>query len=291
MELGSIQKAIQKIKELPTLPTVATKVNVLLNDPKSNASQLSEVIEYDQSITAKLLKLVNSAFYSLPKKVTNVQQAIALLGYKTISHIVLTLSVFDTLKVENAGVFDRAEFWRHSIATAICSMKIAEVSGYNNEDVFIGALLHDIGKVFLDAFMHEEFMEIINYVTEKKCTFFEAEKAIFEVDHAMIGEWISRYWQFPILPVAMIKHHHQKLNERKGLACSGDVGIDIVRLADAVVRVGKVGKNGDSTEIEPAFTKEMFRRLPLDEKDVLLLLEDVKKEMKKAEMLLSFALQ
>lgn len=289
MKLGSIQKTIQKIKDLPTLPTVAMRVNSLLNDPKSSATQLSEIIEYDQSITAKLLKLVNSALYSLPEKVTNVQQAISLLGYRAVSHIVLTLSVFDTLKIKNSGVFDRGEFWRHSIATAIASNKIAETSGYRNEDIFIGALLHDIGKVFLDAFMHEEFMEIINHSLRNRCTFFEAEKSLFEIDHAMIGEWIARFWQFPILPIAIIKHHHQKLEERKGLACSDDPAVDIVRIADTVVRIGRIGMNGDSPDVEPSLIKGMFRRLPVDETDILLVLEDVKKEIEKAEVLLSFA--
>ena len=108
--MSSIKKTIQTIRELPTLPLVANKINTILHDPKSSVSDLSKIIEKDQSITAKVLKLVNSAHYGLPQKVNNIKQAIALLGYRNISYIVMTLSVFDALKnLENKN-FDRRKF-------------------------------------------------------------------------------------------------------------------------------------------------------------------------------------
>ncbi len=82
MKLSIIKQTLEKVKELPTLPVVANKVNLLLSDPKSSASELANIIELDQSITAKILRLVNSAYYSLPQRVTNIQQAIGLLGFK-----------------------------------------------------------------------------------------------------------------------------------------------------------------------------------------------------------------
>ena len=117
MKLSTIKKTLEKIKELPTLPVIANKVNMILSDPNSNAAELADIIEVDQSITAKILKLVNSAYYSLPHRVTNIQQAIGLLGYKNISHIVLTLSVFDTLRHSKKGSFNRREFWTRRLKT------------------------------------------------------------------------------------------------------------------------------------------------------------------------------
>ena len=125
MKVSTIKKALEKVKELPTLPVVAQRINALLDDPRSNAKDLSAVIEMDQSVTAKVLRLVNSAYFALSQKVTNVTQAIALLGYKNISQTVVTLSVFDSLRVHNRVSFDRRKFWVHSIATAVMSERIA----------------------------------------------------------------------------------------------------------------------------------------------------------------------
>ena len=150
MQLNKIKKTIETVKELPTLPVVANKVNALLYDPKSAAGDLAKIIENDQSLTAKILTLVNSAYYGLSQRVTNITQAIALLGYKNISHMVMTLSVFETLKSSKHGSFDREDFWLHSISTATMSVKIAELCMYSSpEDTFTGGLLHDLGKVFM----------------------------------------------------------------------------------------------------------------------------------------------
>ncbi len=172
MKLNRVKKVIELVKELPTLPMVAGKVNSLLGNPQSSAADLAAVIEKDQSITAKILKLVNSALYNLPQRVTNITQAIALLGYKNISYIVMTISVFDTIKKISSKGFDRTKFWIHSIAVATMSRKIAMLSGYKNlDDIFTSGLLHDIGKVFMDGYLHEEFMEAVATAEEKSISF------------------------------------------------------------------------------------------------------------------------
>jgi len=288
MKLRKIKKVIELVRELPTLPMVACKVNTLLGNPHSSASDLSAVIEKDQSITAKVLKLVNSALYNLSQRVTNITQAIALLGYKNISYIVMTISVFDTVKSISSKGFDRTGFWIHSIATAIMCRKIAKMSGYKNiDDVFTSGLLHDIGKVFMDGYLHEEFMHVIATALEQGISFYDAEHQLFDIDHTLIGEWISRKWGLPIHIIATVKHHHQKLEQRSGLLLSSDRFIDIVRLADTAVKTRKYGHSGDGKGYKPGFTDDMFVRLPVLKTDIESGLDDLKDELEKSKILLN----
>ena len=290
MKLSIIKQTLEKVKELPTLPVVANKVNVLLSDPKSSASELANVIELDQSITAKILRLVNSAYYSLPQRVTNIQQAIGLLGFKNISYIVLTLSVFDTLRKSTRSSFNRRKFWVHAIATAILSVKIAKLCGYKfDDDVFTAGLLHDIGKVFMDGFLHESFQAIIDYTSKHNTSFHQAEQDLYDVDHTLVGEWIARSWKFPIHVIAVIKHHHQDPPERKGLILSSDISVDFVRLADIFIRKAGFGINGDGPNFKPELFSDLFKRLPLYEEDLVQQVGNLKEDIKNSETLLNLA--
>jgi putative nucleotidyltransferase with HDIG domain len=291
MKLSRIKQTIQLVRELPTLPSVAIKVNTLLNDPSSSASDLSEVIEKDQSITAKILKLVNSAQYNLSHKVGNVKQAISLLGYRNISYIVMTLSVFDTLKSVTDSVFDRKSFWIHSIAAALLGKKIAEACSYRMpDDLFTAGLLHDIGKVFMDGYLNEEFRAVINLAAEKQVSFHQAEKQVLDVDHAMIGEWIARTWQLPLHVTAVIKHHHQPADKRSGLTVSRETFIDMAALANQAVKTRKYGSSGDSPAWEPPLEDELFVRLPIDREDLENMLDDLVVDLQRSEALLDLAL-
>jgi putative nucleotidyltransferase with HDIG domain len=222
--------------------------------------------------------------------VSSIQQAIALLGYKNISNIVMTLSVFDTLKHSGKSSFNRRGFWIHSIATAIISERIAKESMYRaTDDVFTAGLLHDLGKVFMDGYLHEEFEKVIEAAEQSNSSFFEAEHSLFDVDHAMVGEWITRTWKLPINVVAVIKHHHEELSQRKGLAVSQDTTIDVVRLSDILVRRAGCGENGDGREYAPQLSEDLFRRLPLGKNDTGKILKSLKTKLKNSETLLNFA--
>ncbi|MFW6139122.1 MAG: HDOD domain-containing protein [Spirochaetota bacterium] len=291
MRLSKIKKTMERVKELPTLSVVANKVNAVLNDPTSSTSDLAKIIECDQSITAKILALANSSQYSLPQRVTNISQAISLLGYKNVSYIVMTISVFDALRNKKSA-FDRTRFWMHSIAVAIMSMKISKECMYTfKEDVFTAGLLHDIGKVFMDGYLHEEFREVLNTANKNNISFFEAENMLYDVNHTMIGEWIARTWKLPIHVIATIKHHHQEPQHRQGLSVSTDVSVDYIRTADVAVRVIGIGSNGDGKSYKPQLGSELFTRLPLDFEDVIGLSKQLEDEIKKSQTLLSLAVE
>ena len=290
MILKKIGKVLDKVRELPTLPVIANKVSALLNDPKTDTIDLAKIVEKDQSITTKILNLVNSSYYSLPQDVTNITQAISLLGYKNVSYIIMALSVFDTLKKTVKQTFDRKEFWLHSIAVAILSVKIAKECMYSPaDDAFTAGLLHDIGKVFMDGFLHEEFQMVIDTASKNNISFFDAERSLFDFNHVMVGEWIARAWKLPLHVVASIKHHHQEPEDRKGLAISNDTAIDFVRLADVAVRFHGYGKSGDGTKYKPAIDQTLYKRLPIFEEDFAKLTSELRDDIRKSKVLLDIA--
>jgi len=291
VKLSRIREAMERIKELPTLPVVARKVNALLYNPDTNASDLAEVVQRDQSITAKILKLVNSAQYNLPERVSNIKQAVTLLGQRNVANIVMTLAVFDTLKSTGQSTFDRREFWIHSISVALMSSRIAGACMYVlTDDVFTAGLLHDIGKVFMDGYLHDEFMQVVEKANAEGISFIEAEHLLFDIDHTLVGEWIARTWKLPLHVIGTVKHHHQEAGERRGLAISSDTFIDYIRLGNEMVKSLGFGHSGDGNGYTAPLKGDLFTRIPIDREETLGLTEGLKEELDRSRTLLGFAL-
>ena len=153
-----------RIREIPTLPMIANRVLVLLNNPKSSASDLEKVIKHDQALAARVLKIVNSAYYGFPRRITTVGQGIVILGYQAIKDLVLSVSIAELFRVREKGkIFDRTALWEHSVGVAVGAQLLARRASLPMEDeAFIAGLLHDIGVVILDQCLTTEFDEIIN---------------------------------------------------------------------------------------------------------------------------------
>lgn len=201
-----IKKVIDKIKELPTLPDVVFKVNEVVNNPNTSASDLEQVISRDQAIAAKVLKLVNSAFYGLPGRVDTLSRAIPLLGFSTVRNIVLSLSMFDITPIEN---FDIKAFWRHSFSTSIVARTMAIADGIPEAETFsLAGLLHDLGKVMLIQHYAKEYQKVIDLMNKKKIQFLQAERTLYSIDHAQVGGILGEKWGFPANITASIAFHH-----------------------------------------------------------------------------------
>jgi putative nucleotidyltransferase with HDIG domain len=202
-----IDQALGKIKELPTLPDVVFKVNEVVNDPTTSAQDLENVISRDQAIAAKVLKLVNSAFYGLPGRVDTLSRAIPLLGFSTVRNLVMSVSIFDVSSI--TGV-DIKEFWRHSFATSTIAQAIARADGLPDaESQSLAGLLHDVGKVLMFQHYPKHVHVIMETMEKKGISFIQAEKSLFSTDHAEIGAAIAEKWSFPVNIRAAIAYHHK----------------------------------------------------------------------------------
>jgi hypothetical protein len=141
----------------------------------------------------------------------------------------------------------------------------------------------------MDGFMNEEFMSVVALAREKSISFHDAEQGLFDVNHAMIGEWISRTWQLPLHVTGVIKHHHQSPRERTGLSISGETFIDYVVLADTGVRIRRYGENGDGDTYTPVMEQSLFGRVSLSEGDVHRMLDDLEEDVSRSQILLDLA--
>lgn len=202
----NIDQVLEKVKELPTLPDVVFRVNEVVNDPSTSATDLEKVIAHDQAIAAKVLKLVNSAFYGLPGRVDTLSRAIPLLGFSTVRNLVMSVSIFSSAPITE---FDMKQFWRHSFATSIAAKAVAVADGVPDEESHsLAGLLHDIGKVLLFQHFVKQYQAVIDMMEQKDVTFIQAEQKLYSTDHAEVGGAIAEKWSFPPNLQAAIAWHH-----------------------------------------------------------------------------------
>ncbi|HDS30816.1 MAG TPA: HDOD domain-containing protein [Firmicutes bacterium] len=205
-----IETVLPKIKELPTLPDVVFKVNEVVNDPSTSASDLETVISRDQAIAAKILRLVNSAFYGLPGRVDTLSRAIPLLGFSTVRNLVMSLSIFN---ISSVADFDMKMFWRHSFASSTATKAIALTDGIPDaESQSLAGLLHDMGKIVLFQHFVKEYQAVFKLMEQRKLSFIQAEKTLYATNHAEVGEALAMQWGFPPNISAAIAHHHNPEN-------------------------------------------------------------------------------
>lgn len=211
MGMVSLEQIVAAVNDLPALPHVVVKVMQLSEDPDSTAQDINNVLTQDQSMTARVLRLANSAFYGFPRRISTVTDAVVLLGFRTIRSIVLAASVSEILNQEIGGyALEPGELWRHSQSSAIAARIIAKRIKYPAVDVaYTAALLHDIGKVILNNNMKEVYREVVEKVENTDVPFNEVEIEIMGFDHAQVGAQVAEKWNLPPELVEAIMFHHE----------------------------------------------------------------------------------
>ncbi len=209
MDRQTLFKKLDRIEELPTLPAIALQVNTMLQDYDTSIKELTDVIEKDQAIVPKILKLVNSAFFGFRSKISSLSHAIVILGYNTVRNAIISVAIIDALAIKGSKDFDVQKFWMHSVAVAVTSKHLAVESKLAVvEDAFTGGLLHDIGKLILFQFFPEQLAEIARTMKQEQLSFFLAEKHHKFVNHGRIGAHLAKRWQLPEILVDVVKYHH-----------------------------------------------------------------------------------
>jgi len=206
----TILKKLDHIDDLPTLPAIVFEVNKMLEDYDTSITKLSKIIEKDQAMVLKILKLVNSAFYGFRSKVSCIPNAIVLLGFNTVRNAIVSVSIIKAFSKNRvlAG-FDFTGFWKHSIAVAVTSRHLAEQSRIESGDnCFVGGLLHDIGKVVLCHYFQDLFEKVWMMAQTENLSFYEAEQKGIPVGHARIGGYLAKKWQLPLGLTHAIQYHH-----------------------------------------------------------------------------------
>lgn len=252
---------ISKIEGLPTLPTVLTKVLDLVQSPNSSAKQITEVISKDQSLSSKVLKLANSSYYGFAHDIGNMNHAVVILGMDTVKALCLATSVFDMFptKDDTIQIFSHEKFWQHSLGVAVSAKVIAAHIGFQDqEEIFLAGLLHDIGKIILEQYFHDEFVQISKLVTSQDILLVKAEEMVLGINHAILGKVLAKRWNLPATLVDTISAHHA-LNWAQG--SEAYLQVCIIHLADILARAKLLGNGGDNKI--PLLNREAWKRLGL----------------------------
>lgn len=209
----SLRKVVQQIEDVSSLPHVALRVMEIAGDPDSGAGDLKDVMEGDASMSARVLRSVNSSAYAVRSQITNLQQAIAYLGLKQIRNLAMTISVSELFQTnDEIGPYRRSGLWRHLVSVGICSRMIAmRLKLADFEDAFLAGLLHDIGIILEDQHLHDRFVQVVLSLDERE-SLSTMERRQLGFDHTMLGTEVAGLWGFPEATRAAIRHHHMSVN-------------------------------------------------------------------------------
>ena len=260
MKPDEILKKLDSIKDIPTLPTIVFELNELLQDPNTPITDISDIIEKDQAMSLRVLKLVNSAFYGIHKEVNDIGNAIVLLGFNTVRNAIVSLGVINSFSgVKSLEGFDISDFWKHSLAVAVVSKSLAEKTKIASPDsCFVGGLLHDIGKVILAQYFQDLFEKVWNAAKRENISFYEAEKKEISIDHGRIGAYLATNWELPESFIDVIRWHHDVRNDSESKKM-----ILIIYLSDIIVNSYNADHDGniDLSAMHPAALKFLKKQL------------------------------
>lgn len=211
IDADHMMNTLASVKDLPTLPVIALEINKMLASDRTSVNSLSRIIEKDQAIVSKLLKLVNSSFFGVRSKVSSVKEAVVRLGFNSVRNVVVSVSIFESLTLDHSEDlhFSLVDFWEHSIAVAVISRYLSEQTGIQDpDDCFVAGLLHDMGLIVIARCFPESLVNIMRKVKERSVSLYDAEKEVLPIRHNKIGEVVAKKWQLPPSVCDALKYHH-----------------------------------------------------------------------------------
>ncbi len=261
-----INEILDKASTLKHNFYTAIKVAKMLDNFDTEIKDLSKVIGADQALTTTILKYCNSAQYGFARKIATINDAISVIGFKSLKKIIFTIVCKGsfTKQMEGYGLVE-GELWRNSVSCAVYSRHIATMIKYHDPDqAFTAGLLRDIGKLILHEYVREDYDKILNIINEEEISFTEAEEKILNFNHCKIGAMVADKWSLPQLLTDTIKYHHNPLlAEEEG--CEDIDLIRIVHLSDYLtVMLGYgIGNDGMMHNVDySTFEKLGFEQSP-----------------------------
>lgn len=237
-----IRQKLQKIREISTLPQVMHRIMEVVIDERSSSRDLAREISHDPPLTAKVLKVVNSAYYGFYRRISSVNDAVIILGYNEVRSIAITISVFDLFGgIPGNTFFDRLKLWEHCIATGTLADILRQEYQKGEEAAFVAGLLHDIGKVILDEYFSSEWMKVIEKSRQESRALVEVEQELLGITHADIGFLLSEIWNLPEKVGLAIRNHHLTRNQHPSNPLEA-----MVYIANLLVKEKGIGNSGDS---------------------------------------------
>lgn len=234
----TFERVVQRVRQLPSLSAALHEIMLSFDNEDIESATLVRKIGLDQGLAARVLRVANSAFYGLSSHVASIDDAVVVLGFHSIRSLAVAAGIIDQFPPSGDKRFNRLEFWRHAIGVGVCARVIATRIGLNAETAFTAGLLHDVGRLALDVYFHDEFEQVRIKAAETDCEMIAAEKEVLGMTHANIGFEIAKQWKFPLpIQLSIRDHHHPDSGQHAQLT-------DTVHLANVLCHALEIGNSG-----------------------------------------------
>lgn len=279
--MTDITLLLKSIDKIPAFPLTVHKVNELMRDPDYSNSSLVEILKLDQSVTANLLKMCNSAYFGSRRRISTLNEAVIFLGQENILRAVNAAGVATLFKGADGYGVASSDLWKHSVGAALVSQIVLR-RVFQREDpaLFTAVLMHDIGKIILGQFVNKSYLRISALVHQHGYSFLKAEQEIIGIDHAELGGRIARKWNFPEMITDVIAYHHQP----DRMAGQGHIGPWVAHLSDQICLM--VGIGGGSDGLAYRGVSEVISMFNLKRKDIEHFMMLLTQELRRAEEIL-----
>lgn len=244
------------LKDLPPLPAVVQELMASLGEDTLSAEAIASKLSRDPGLSAKTLRMANSSFYGRSRQVGSVQEALTILGLRTVRTLVLAAGVRGNFAAPSHVGFDIDHFWRHAIGAALCAQALALETRMDGDIAFTVGLLHDIGRISLVCTFPDDYAQVISHQRAHDSAPIDAERAVLGVDHATVGGMLAEKWQFsPLIVEAIACHHAPAMHHGPGL-------VGLVHMADAFSHA--LGLSGEADEVVPSTPPDIWQAMAPD---------------------------
>lgn len=268
--------------EIASIGSVVNKIMQTVKNPNSSAMELKNIIEIDPPLCAKILRRANSSFYSLPRKISAIQEAIVLIGFTGVREMAMSLKVGKLFTDDkNAGnTYSRKKLWKHSLTVAILSKNIFRKQFREQGDnAYSAGLMHDIGIIAEEQFMPEEFKTLFAESDSAATSLHDREKRLFKYTHTEVGRELMRAWNMPEELIATIGYHHNPLLNTNP---SVEKALMTIHVAETLCNMNGLGVEGN-TDSQLATHARLLSVLGITSDAIELILEDTIEEIERLE--------
>jgi len=280
--MTSLNDIVEQINLLAPIPAIASQIMTKSEDPDSSLSEIADLIVNDPALTANLLKICNSAYFGLPRKVESVKDAVSWVGLDQIVELVLTNSVSNNFNkgLEGYGLGE-GELWRHAVTSAHVAKSLAHRFGVsqNKHLIYTAALLKDIGKLILGRFVAFSAEKINILVHSQGYSFNDAEKNVIGMNHEELGAMVGEKWSFSKKLIYIIRHHHLADESARQ-----DLETTLIYLADIICMMMGICTGTDGLSYR--FYSDVLKRINVSEKDLQGIIAETSENQQKIEHLL-----
>jgi HD-like signal output (HDOD) protein len=278
-----LQKAIGRITEISSLPEITTKIVQVVEDPRATARDMHDIVRTDPALAAKILKVVNSAFYGLPSQIASLDRAILMLGLSAVKNIALAASLSRMFKAEAVSEqFAARDLWKHCIAVAVCARQVAnQVKSEHADETFVAGLVHDMGLIVAQQIFAAKLKQVAETCFATPQDFCTLEEQVVGADHQALGGALGAKWKFPPgLRYAIAYHHDPRALQAEFRKVTG-----IVHVADVVCCEGRFGFW--LTAQGQVLTDELLQIAGLSRAQLAQITEDLPSQVTEAEQIFS----